>query len=156
MILLGYLSLILIALYGLVIVIEFIISGNSRKFIIEGVILLIVILLVIGIGFFFSQPIYRDSAPRMLRAPDQTSDGVSPIWATAIMIICTVFGMLARQIFSHTGPTSLSSYVRPLVVSPIIFFPLIGTPGDFSIYFHAVDLLRNSCLSEWIFLERSV
>ncbi|MBD3308997.1 hypothetical protein GF339_21500 [candidate division KSB3 bacterium] len=126
---LGYLILVFIGIYGLVIVVEYVLSGNTQRFLLEGVILLIALVVFVGLGVWFAAqtPPPPLLTSRILKAPDPDAIAISPVWATVIMVLCTVLGIIARQIFYHPRRASVSSYLRPLVIAPIIFFPLIGT-----------------------------
>lgn len=46
--------------------------------------------------------------------------------AILIMFICVVLGIMARNIFYQRGKFTLKSFLRPLVISPIVLLPLIG------------------------------
>lgn len=57
----------------------------------------------------------------------QSFAGSSPLFAILIMFVCVVMGMLANYFFELRSPFTWNSFVKPLLVSPIVLFPLWGT-----------------------------
>jgi hypothetical protein len=53
--------------------------------------------------------------------------GASPLWALALMFIGVIMGMAATYIFNLTSEFSWRDLARPLVVSPLVLLPLIGS-----------------------------
>jgi CDP-diglyceride synthetase len=52
--------------------------------------------------------------------------GVSPLAALGLMFVCTMLGIMAHYILYLKGKFSWKNFLKPLVVSPIVFLPLIG------------------------------
>ncbi|HEY6006633.1 MAG TPA: hypothetical protein VIV57_27380 [Anaeromyxobacter sp.] len=57
----------------------------------------------------------------------QSFGGISPLLAMGILLVGTILGMTARYIFYIRGKFRWLSLVKPLVVSPIVLLPLIGS-----------------------------
>jgi len=53
--------------------------------------------------------------------------GASPLLAVALMFGGVVLGIIATYIFNLTGEFSWRDFARPLVVSPLVLLPLIGS-----------------------------
>jgi hypothetical protein len=53
--------------------------------------------------------------------------GTSPLLAVGLMFVCVVLGIVATYIFNMTGAFSWRDFARPLVVSPLVLLPLIGS-----------------------------
>ncbi len=110
--LITYLLMIFLGFFGLFIIVEFIISRVIRKFVIQIVILLgVIVLLKVTTGF-----------PATRRA----FGGVSPITAIGIMFVCTLLGIAAHYFF-FLKQFSWKTFLKPLVISPIVLLPLIGS-----------------------------
>jgi formate hydrogenlyase subunit 3/multisubunit Na+/H+ antiporter MnhD subunit len=80
----------------------------------------VLILAVVAIGGYF----LTSSAPSKL-AFGPTS--ASPLVALALMFLGILFGIAATYVFNLAGPFSWRDFARPLVVSPLILLPLIGS-----------------------------
>jgi hypothetical protein len=52
---------------------------------------------------------------------------VSPEICVAVMFLCVVLGIMATYVFNISGKFVWLDFVRPLVVSPLILLPLIGS-----------------------------
>lgn len=108
-----YLLMIFLVLFGIFIIIEFIISRAVKRFIIQVVILLgVIVVLRVTTGFPATRVAFG---------------GVSPITATGIMFICTLLGIAAHYFFYLKGGFSWRTFLKPLVTSPIVLLPLIGS-----------------------------
>jgi hypothetical protein len=57
----------------------------------------------------------------------QAFGGISPLLALALMYAGVVLGIAANYIFYLSQPFSWLDFARPLVVSPIVLLPLIGS-----------------------------
>jgi hypothetical protein len=57
----------------------------------------------------------------------QAFGGASPLTALALMFVGVLLGIAATYVFNLTGPFSWRDLARPLVVSPLILLPLIGS-----------------------------
>jgi hypothetical protein len=99
--------------FGLFIIIEIIISRAVKRFVVQAVILLGVILLLRLITGF----------PKITTA----FGGVSPVIAIGIMFVCTVLGIAAHYFFHLKGRFSWRTFLKPLIISPIVLLPLIGS-----------------------------
>jgi hypothetical protein len=51
----------------------------------------------------------------------------SPLLAAGIMFVGVVLGIAATYVFNLTSPFSWFDFARPLLVSPLILLPLIGS-----------------------------
>jgi predicted permease len=113
--LINYLLLIFLALFGLFVIIEFITSRDVKKFVIQFVaILLLVVLLRLITGFPI--PVARTAF-----------GGFSPVIAIIIMFIGTLIGIAAHYFFYLRGKFYWRKFLKPFVISPIILLPLIGS-----------------------------
>ena len=57
----------------------------------------------------------------------QSFGATSPLVALALMFAGVLFGIAATYIFNLSGPFSWRDLARPLVVSPLVLLPLIGS-----------------------------
>jgi hypothetical protein len=55
------------------------------------------------------------------------TSGFSPMLAMLLMFIAVLFGIGGTYIFHLTGPFSWRDFARPLVISPLVLLPLIGS-----------------------------
>ena len=99
--------------FALFIIIELIVSRAVIRFVIQTAILLAVILLFRVITGF----------PKITTA----FGGVSPIIAIGIMFVCTVLGIVGHYFFNLKGRFSWRTFLKPLIISPIVLLPLIGS-----------------------------
>lgn len=100
-------------LYGVVILVEFVLSRKPKRFAVEALILLAVaVLLNVATGF---------------PATQQAFGGASPLVTIGVMYLCVILGIVARHIFYLKGGFSWVSLLKPLCISPIVLLPLIGT-----------------------------
>jgi hypothetical protein len=53
--------------------------------------------------------------------------GASPIITIVLMFIGVLLGIAATYVFNLKGSFSLKEFVRPIVISPLILLPLIGS-----------------------------
>ena len=53
--------------------------------------------------------------------------GASPLLAVALMFVGVILGIAATYVFNLTSSFSWHDFVRPLVVSPLVLLPLIGS-----------------------------
>ena len=99
--------------FALFIIIELIVSRAVIRFVIQTAILFAVILLLRVITGF----------------PKITTPfgGVSPIIAIGIMFVCTVLGIVGHYFFNLKGRFSWRTFLKPLIISPIVHLPLIGS-----------------------------
>ena len=63
-----------------------------------------------------------------------------------IMFVLVLFGMVANYLFYLKGPFSWRSFVKPLLVSPMILLPLIGTVENQSDV-ESIQVLCLACLA---------
>jgi len=77
--------------------------------------------------------------------PKQSFGSITPVFAVLIMFGCILLGMMARYIFYYKK-FKLKSFLRPLVISPIILLPLIGTIQGIT-KFETVQLFSFGILS---------
>jgi hypothetical protein len=57
----------------------------------------------------------------------QAFGGASPLLALALMFVGVLLGIAATYVFNLTGTFSWRDLARPLVVSPLVLLPLIGS-----------------------------
>ena len=53
--------------------------------------------------------------------------GVSPMLAVALMFVGVILGIAATYVFNLSGEFSWRDFARPVVVSPLVLLPLIGS-----------------------------
>jgi len=100
-------------LYGVFLLGEAFVGGTWRRAVLEGVLLFLFIgILRLTTGF----PV-----------PVRAFGGFSPLPAIAIMFACVLAGIAARYVFSRKGRFSWRSFLKPLVISPIVLLPLLGS-----------------------------
>lgn len=100
------------ALYVVIILVELAVFRAFKRFLVEILILFVfVVILNVTTGF---------------PAPRQAFGGVSPLAAIGIMFICTSLGIAARYVF-YMRVFTWRSFLKPLVISPIVLLPLIGS-----------------------------
>jgi len=128
----AYILFFFIGCYGLIIILDLILTRAVKRCIIEVIILIaVIVLLNVTTGF----PAYK-----------QGFGGVSLIVAIGIMLVCTVLGMAARYVFYQGEKFSWWSFLRPLAISPLILLPLIGTMQGISEFEH-IQLISFGVLS---------
>jgi len=113
------LLIIFLGLFALFIILELIISRTIKKFFIQTLILLAVIaFLKVTAGFPAARVAFG---------------GVSPVVAIGIMFVCILFGIAAHYMYYMRRKFAWRTFLKPLVISPIVLLPLIGsvagTPG---------------------------
>lgn len=108
-----YLLIVMLGTYGLIIVVEFAFSKNAKQFLIQLAFLFIVVVLL---NFTTDFPQIRRSF-----------GGTSPLIAIGIMFLCVAFGITARYVFYLKGEFSWRALAKPLVISPIVLLPLVGS-----------------------------
>lgn len=130
--LINHVLLFFMALYAVIIVIDFIASPRATKrCAIEGTTLLgVFVLLNRTTGF---------------PTPKGAFGGLSQIWAIVIMLICVLCGMMA-QYFFYRRKFTWRAFLKPFCVSPIILFPLIGTIQGI-LEFETIQLISFGLLS---------
>jgi hypothetical protein len=57
----------------------------------------------------------------------QSFSGTPTAMTVAVMFICVVCGTVANYFYYQRGSFSLKSLIRPVVVSPLVLLPLLGT-----------------------------
>jgi hypothetical protein len=73
--------------------------------------------------------------------------GASPGLAIAIMLICVVAGIAANGVFySNNQALSWRSTLKPIVISPIVLLPLLGSIQGSS-RFQTLQLVSLACLA---------
>lgn len=97
---------------GILIIIDWIIDRSIKKFLIAlGALVLAFFVLNITTGF-----------PK----PKVGFGDVDILLAIGIMFVCTLLGMIARYVHDMRKFSWLS-FLKPLVISPIVLVPMIGT-----------------------------
>jgi len=108
-----YLLMIFLGLFGLFIVIELITSRSVKRFLVQAIILFVVIVILKTTTGF--------------PATSRAFGGISPLNAIGVMFVCTLFGIAAHYFFHLKGKFSWRTFLKPLVISPIVLLPLIGS-----------------------------
>ena len=100
-------------MFGLFIIIELVFSRAVKKFIVQAAILLgVIAVLKVTTGF---------PATRI------AFGGVSPIVAIGIMFVCTLIGIAGHYFYYMKGKFVWRTFLKPLIISPIVLLPLIGS-----------------------------
>lgn len=108
-----YLLIVFLGLFSLFIVIEFVLSRAVKIFIIQASILLAVILFLnVTTGF----PAIRVAF-----------GGVTPIVTIGIMFVFTLLGIAGHYFYNLKGKFVWRTFLKPLIISPIVLLPLIGS-----------------------------
>jgi hypothetical protein len=83
----------------------------------------------IAVALFLTTGFPFPSARRAFGAPSsgQSSAEVSQLLALALMFVGVVLGIAATYVFNLAGAFSWRDLARPLVVSPLVLLPLIGS-----------------------------
>jgi hypothetical protein len=104
-----------LALITILIISDFVMRRSARRLVIALLVLLVtVLLLYVTTGFPFP--------PRR-----QAFGGQPPILAIGLMFLGVVLGIAATYVFNLAGSFSWRDFLRPLVASPIVLLPLIGS-----------------------------
>ena len=82
-----------------------------------GLVLLLVFLIVLNLTTGFP------------RAPGRVSFGgsIPGWWALVAMAIGVIFGIVAQHVWSKPKKLKVLDFLRPIVVSPLVLLPLIGS-----------------------------
>lgn len=111
-----YLVILAIGVFTLIVLVEAAILRDFPKFTLQ---LLILALVALVLHFTTGFP----KSTRLVMF-----GGTSPLVAILIMFVCTLLGMVAHYIFYLNNKSfSWLALVKPLVVSPIILLPLVGS-----------------------------
>jgi hypothetical protein len=78
------------------------------------------VLVAVAIGVFF---MVSPASSKQAFGPASAS----PLVALALMFVGVLLGIAATYVFNLTGPFSWRDLARPLVVSPLVLLPLIGS-----------------------------
>jgi hypothetical protein len=108
-----WLLILFILLYVVILAAELLRTRDAKSFAIQGGILaILVIVLRLTTGFPETQ---------------RSFGGIEPVGAIGVMFLCTLLGIAARYAFHLKGRFSVRAFVKPLVISPIVLLPLIGS-----------------------------
>jgi len=112
-----YILLIFMGLYGLSLLIEFLITHAAKRFLCETAFLLGFII-VLRVTTNFPSP-----------SGEQAFGGVSSVTSVGIMFVCTLLGIAARYYHELGEKEKLSwrRFLKPLLISPIVLLPLMGS-----------------------------
>jgi dolichyl-phosphate-mannose--protein O-mannosyl transferase len=96
--------------------IDYVRGRSARRLIIS-----IVALAIMGIALHFA------TGFPFLESRQAFGGGASPLLAVGLMFLGVVLGIVATYIFNLSGAFSWRDFARPLVASPIVLLPLIGS-----------------------------
>lgn len=85
-----------------------------------GLLLLVVFLVILNVTTGFPRPSSRVSF----------GGSIPGWWALVAMGIGVVFGMIGQYVWSKPKKPNLLDFLRPIVVSPLVMLPLIGSLQD--------------------------
>ena len=102
-------------LYLVLLLVEGIITRSGKRVLIEAVLLCAFLFLLNRITGF-PEP-----------SSQQAFGGISPLTAIGLMFLCTMLGIMAHYVFYLKGKFSWRAFLKPLVISPIVFLPLVGS-----------------------------
>ena len=73
----------------------------------------------------------------------------SPLLSVFIMLVCTIFGMISNHIFymDNKKPFSWYTFLRPIVISPIVLLPILGSALGGSQKLNTIQLISFAFLS---------
>jgi len=128
-----YILLAFMVAYGVVLLVELVVTRRIKHFAVQAVLLgLVFVLLHTTMNF---------------PTPKKPFGGASLLAAVILVLICTILGMAAQSIF-YMGDSRLSlvGLVRPFVISPIVLLPLLGSILG-SEQLNAVQLISFSFLA---------
>lgn len=108
-----YLLTFFFGLFFLIIVIELFLIKRIIRFLIQAIILTGVILFL-NLTTGYPKPIIGFG-------------GVSPLLNVGIMFICTILGIAADYIFHLEDKFNWFNFLKPLVITPIVLLPLLGS-----------------------------
>ncbi len=102
------------AAYGLVLAVDLVSRRAWKPVLLQvGILGLVIVLLHLAVDF----PI-----------PRRAFGGAAPLIAVVIMLVCTILGMAAQHVFyMEDRGFSWLAFVRPIVISPIVLLPLLGS-----------------------------
>ena len=83
-----------------------------------GLLLLFVFLIILNVTTGFPRP----STGRVA-----FGGSIPSWWAVLAMAVGVVFGMIAQYVWSKPKRVNLLDFLRPIVVSPLVLLPLIGS-----------------------------
>jgi hypothetical protein len=111
---LTYATALFMAIYAVVLAVDLLRRRDLRRTILQAVALAAGFLILhLAVGF-----------PTPVRA----FGGASPVATVAVTFVCVVLGIAGNCVYrSGESPFSWSAALRPLVVSPIVLLPLLGT-----------------------------
>lgn len=111
--LITYALLLALILYALTVIAELFVHRGLKKFIVQLILLLaLTITLNLTTGF---------------PAARQAFGGASQLISIGIMFVFTVLGITAHSLFYLKGKFFWPTFLKPLLISPIVLLPLIGT-----------------------------
>ena len=102
-------------MYLILLIIDGFTTRSVKRILIES--------LLLGVFLVLLNRITGFPAPSSLQA----FGGVSPLTALGVMFVCTMLGIMAHYFFYLQGKFSWQEFLKPLVISPIIFLPLVGS-----------------------------
>lgn len=72
--------------------------------------------------------------------------GATPTLAIGLMFVSIILGIAANSVFYARAPFSWLAFLKPLVISPIVLLPLVGSIQGMS-GIEAVQLISLCCLA---------
>jgi hypothetical protein len=109
---------ILALLCAVMLILDFVRGARRRAGV--GIVLLVLFLLVLNLTTGFPRP------------PSQISFGgsIPGWWGLVAMAVGVVFGMVAQYVWSNPKRPKLLDFLRPIVISPLVMLPLVGSLQD--------------------------
>lgn len=103
------------ALFLIVLLFELIVSGPSRRWALQ-------------LGLFLAGAVGLFLVLRLGGSSHRQAFGQGQEYALiAVVFVCILLGMAARYVFYLRGKFKWRSFLKPFLISPMVFFPLLGT-----------------------------
>ncbi len=110
-----YTLLFFMGAYGVLLIAEILFSAETRMLSLLQILGVAAMAIVLHLTTGFPVPV-------------QAFGGADPLWAVLIMLGCVVLGMMAHYgFFKGEVPFSWREFLRPLLISPIVIGPLLGS-----------------------------
>lgn len=108
-----------LALLAAAILVVDLVRGARRRAVV-GLVLLVVFLIVLNVTTGFPHASGRLSF----------GGSIPGWWALIAMAVGVIFGMVAQYVWSKPKKPNLLDFLRPIVISPLVMLPLVGSLQD--------------------------